>query len=75
MKNVSGFKEQIKNDKVSIDGINETVLKSGGLSFTRMFAKKYYNRCLYIINSLDISEVKNKRLMSILEKEIGRAHV
>ncbi|MDD4781170.1 MAG: polyprenyl synthetase family protein [Tissierellia bacterium] len=68
LKNVSGFKEKIKTREITNEDINETVLKSGGLNYTHMFAKKYYNKCLYIINSLDITEEKYKRLKNLLDK-------
>lgn len=68
LKNVTGFKEKVANKKVTADDINETVLKSGGLNFTHMFAKKYYNKSLNIINSLDLNEEKYERLKDILDK-------
>lgn len=68
LKNVAGFKEKIKAKEISTNDINETVLKSGGLNFTHMFAKKYYNRSLNIINSLNVTEEKKNRLKNILDK-------
>jgi heptaprenyl diphosphate synthase len=68
LKNVTGFKEKIETNEVSTNDINETVLKSGGLNFTHMFAKKYYNKSLNIISALNVAEEKNKRLKNILDK-------
>ncbi|HEY5585407.1 MAG TPA: polyprenyl synthetase family protein [Ruminiclostridium sp.] len=70
-KNMIGFKEKAKNNQLSRNDINAAVAKTGGLSFTRMVSKKYYDKALIIINELKITETKRIKLISILDKASG----
>ena len=67
-KNMLDFKEQAKTNKLTRIEINDAVLKTGGIGFTRMLAKRYYNKSLLIIRELEVTEDKEKQLRSILDK-------
>lgn len=62
------FKEKAKISEISRDEINAAVAETGGLSFTRMISKKYYNKALSIIEKLNVSPEKKQRLTAILDK-------
>lgn len=62
------FKQKAKNGIITRDEINDTVLSTGGLKFTRMVAKKYYEKTLKLIESLDAAAGKKANLKSILDK-------
>ena len=66
--NMLGFKEKTKLNEVSREDINDAVSRTGGLSYTRMIAKKYYNKFLKILDETDITENKKNGLISILNK-------
>jgi len=70
-KNMIGFKEKAKNKQLSRHDINDAVAKTGGLSYTRMVSKKYYEKALLIINELEITSDKETKLVSILNKACG----
>lgn len=79
--NKLGLKEQARMHERAVDTvngrprasgltrsqINEAVLSTGGLTYTRMVAKKYYNKFIKTMNELDISENKRKGLRAILD--------
>ena len=67
-KNASGFKERLKDKKVSVKEINEVVQKSGGLKYTHEVAKKYYEKSKQIIDKLETTQDKKLRLNLILDK-------
>ncbi|MBH1940412.1 polyprenyl synthetase family protein [Mobilitalea sibirica] len=48
--------------------INDAVEKTGGLEFTRMVVKKYYNKSMGVIDRLDLSDSKKERLTLLLNK-------
>lgn len=62
------FKEKAEKVGVTRAEINEAVEKTGGLSFTRLVVKKYYDKSMRIINSLEITEDKKNKLITILDK-------
>jgi len=66
--NFIGFKGKAKTNVVSRIDINEAVLKTGGLVFTRKVSKKYYNKSLKMINELQIEENKRAKLIALLDK-------
>lgn len=68
LKNEYGFKEKLKQNKMSVQEINEIVQKCGGLQYTHDAAKKYYEKSKQIIDKLEASENKKKRLNLILDK-------
>lgn len=67
-KELEGFKAKAKAGKVSLDEIDEAVRKSGGLSYTRLVAKRYYNKSLRIIDELEASPFKREMLLSLVKK-------
>lgn len=62
------FKEKARMNQIARKDINENVLRSGGLGFTRQVSKRYYQKALQMINELDITENKRKKLVGILDK-------
>jgi len=44
------------------------VLKTGGLKFTHLMAKQYYNKSLKLISELNVSKEKEEKLKLILDK-------
>jgi len=70
-KNMLGLKEKAKNNQLSRQDINDAVVKTGGLSYTRSVSKRYYNKSLLIINELEITKDKKTKLISILDKACG----
>ena len=65
--NMHGFKEKAKKDRVARIDIDAAVLRTGGIAYTRMIAKKYYSKYLKIIDELDITKNKKSGLISILD--------
>lgn len=68
LSNMHGFKEKAKNREVTRSQINETVSHTGGIMYTRMIAKKYYNKFIKTLGGLDITEYKRNGLQAILDK-------
>jgi Geranylgeranyl pyrophosphate synthase len=68
LKNVSGFKGELKQNKLSTKQINKVVEQSGGLKCTHEAAKKYYEKSKQIIDKLEANDDKKKRLNLILDK-------
>jgi heptaprenyl diphosphate synthase len=67
-KQLSDFKEKAAREGVSRQEINEAVAKTGGLSFTRLIVKKYYNKAMKLIDAMEASESKKEKLTFILKK-------
>ncbi len=65
------FKEKAKDGGISRIELNDAVQKTGGLIFTRMISKRYYNKSLRLIEELDAPERKKNRLRAILDKASG----
>ena len=63
-----GFKKKAKEEQISRDEINAAVTETGGLNYTRMISKKYYDKAFTMIRELDASDSKKERLQSILDK-------
>ncbi len=59
--------EQPKVSEVTRNEINEAVSSTGGLIYTRMVAKKYYNKYIKTMNELQITAEKKKGLQAILD--------
>jgi heptaprenyl diphosphate synthase len=68
LKQLGGFKEKAEKSGLTRNEINEAVAKTGGLDFTRMVVKKYYNKSMRIINEIDVSDCKREKLISVLKK-------
>ncbi len=68
LKNINSFNEKAAGGGVSRSEINEAVKTAGGLNYTHLVVKKYYNKAEKIINALVISENKKLKLMTVLNK-------
>lgn len=68
LKKDSSLKENARNKKVKREDINRSVINTGGLKFTHMLAKKYYDKSLIIINELNVHQDKAEKLKFILDK-------
>jgi heptaprenyl diphosphate synthase len=68
LKQLGGIKEKAEKSGLTRKEINEAVAKTGGLDFTRMVVKKYYNKSMRIINEIDVSDSKREKLISVLKK-------
>jgi heptaprenyl diphosphate synthase len=62
------LKEKAKNKQISRTELNLAVEKTGGLGYTWLVAKKYYDKSLIIIESLEITDNKKERLKIIANK-------
>lgn len=65
---MSDFKAKAQEGSVTRVEINAAVEKTGGLDFTRMIVKKYYNKSMRIIDGLGLTEHKKTQLISVLNK-------
>ncbi len=65
---MADFKERAKAGQASREEIDMVVRKTGGLTYTRLVAKKYYNKSLRIIEGIELSAAKRERLQAILDK-------
>lgn len=65
---LADFKEKAEKTGVSRQEINAAVTKADGLPFTRRIVKKYYNKAVKLMDTLDISEAKKEKLAFILKK-------
>jgi len=68
LKNKLGFKEKAQSGRISRAEINDAVSASGGLTYTHLISKRYYDKALLLIAELDMAEDKRNRLMFILDK-------
>lgn len=62
------FKEKASQIGITREEINDVVLKTDGLKFTRLVIKKYYDKAYRRINELDLTESKKARIVYILNK-------
>lgn len=67
-KNLPDFKEKAERHDLQRSKINEAVHETGGLDYTRLVAKKYYEKSLELIRGLDMAEEKERRLRAVLDK-------
>lgn len=65
---LSDFKLKASNSGVTRNEINEAVTKTGGLNFTRILIRKYYDKAIRRMNELDLTESKKVRMITILNK-------
>ncbi len=70
-KNMPDLKKKANSNQLTREDINVAVFNSGGLSFTRLVSRKYYNKAMNIINELHITSDKRIKLISILDKAYG----
>lgn len=64
--NMVNFRNKASNHGVDRNEINEAVLQSGGLRFTRNLAHKYYSKALKLITELEITQNKKTKMMDVL---------
>ncbi len=67
-KKMTDFRNEAKRHSLTRDEINAAVKRTGGLSYTRMVAQKYYLKAQGLIKELNISEEKDRELRFILDK-------
>lgn len=66
--NNEDVKNKAKEGLLDRQELNKAVLNAGGLDFTKMISKKYYNKFTKIIDSIDMTEEKRFNLMQVLDK-------
>ena len=62
------FRKKASAGTVTRQEINTAVEKAGGLSFTRLIIKTYYNKAIRVIKELDLQNDKRDKLISLLDK-------
>lgn len=67
-KKMKELKDRAKETKLTRDEINSAVKKAGGLNFTRLIAKRYYDKSLLLMEELGASDDKKNQLRLILDK-------
>lgn len=70
-KNLPDLKRKASKKQLTRADINAAVASSGGLGYTRLVSRKYYNKAMNIINELSITLDKRTKLISILDKACG----
>ena len=65
---LGSFKAKAGSTGITRQEINEAVIKTGGLSFTRLIVMKYYNKALKLIDALEAPDSKKEKLTYILKK-------
>lgn len=63
-----GLKDKAVRHDLSAAELSEAVARSNGLVFTRLVAKKYYNRYIGTMDKLTLTEDKKLRLKEVLDK-------
>ena len=62
------IRDKARKHEITSDEIAGAVAKAGGLTYTRRMAKKYYNKFVQLLNSINMTENKRNGLMSVLDK-------
>jgi heptaprenyl diphosphate synthase len=62
------LKDKASQHELSRTELNEAVKKTNGLVFTRLVAKKYYNKYMRVMSRLTLTEEKKLQLTEILNK-------
>lgn len=62
------LKEKAKTNQLLRSTLNEAVLKTGGLVFTRMLSKKYFDKAIQLMDEIEMTEHKRSRLKAILNQ-------
>ncbi len=68
LKSMDSFSRKARSTGVSREEINEAVKAAGGLVFTHMVVKKYYDKAEKVIRELEIPENKKLKLRAVLKK-------
>ncbi len=61
-------KNKAKEGLLTRQELNKAVFKAGGLDFTKMISKKYYDKFMKTMSSMDLSNEKKSQLVAILDK-------
>lgn len=62
------IKNKAKDGLLERKELNKAVLKAGGLNFTKMISKKYYNKFTKTMSLIDLSDEKKYQLTEVLDK-------
>lgn len=62
------LREGAKAGRLTADEVGRTVRRTGGLDFTRRFAKRYHDKAQALLDELDAPAEKTRRLRDILNK-------
>lgn len=68
LKSKKGFKEKAIQNGLTRNEINEAVVSSDGLGFTKLLVRKYYNKSMKVIDNLDLTGLKRDKLIALLNK-------
>ncbi|QOX62193.1 polyprenyl synthetase family protein [Anoxybacterium hadale] len=67
-KKLSELKDKAKETKLTRNEINSAVKNTGGLNYTRLIAKRYYDKSLLLMEELGAPEEKQHHLKLLLDK-------
>lgn len=67
-----GLKERAARQEVTADEISTAVVSTGGLSFTRLVAKRYHGKYVKLLDRLVATEDKKRRLAEIADRALYR---
>jgi len=66
--NLLGLKEKARENELTRKVVDDAVAGTNAISYTRMVARKYYDKYVKTLNDMDITKSKRKGLLSILDK-------
>lgn len=66
--NLLGLKEKARENELTRKVVDDAVAGTNAISYTRMVARKYYDKYVKILEDMDIAKSKRKGLLSILDK-------
>lgn len=69
-KKLENFKNRARGCILPRSEINEMVLKTGGLDYTRRVAKEYYDKAFQLLQDMHLSQEKESKLKIILDKSL-----
>lgn len=62
------LRQQAADNRISRSNINQAVWETGGLSFTRTMARRYYNKAVALLDTFNATSEKKERLIKIFDK-------
>lgn len=68
----ASLKERAARNEVTADEINRAVVRTEGLSFTRLVAKRYYSKYIKLLDRIDAAGDKKKRLTALADRALMR---
>ncbi|HHU17310.1 MAG TPA: polyprenyl synthetase family protein [Clostridiales bacterium] len=69
-KKLENFKNKARECILPRSEINEIVLQTGGLDYTRRIAREYYNKALKLLQGMQLPQEKENKLKIILDKSL-----